>query len=64
MQAIASSLFSAESDLVKTCLARSIPLYHVLEADLLRSLCVREYRISGNVVEELRQAELAIVVVL
>ena len=59
-----SRLFSAESDLVKTSLARSISLYHVLEGDLLLSPCMREYSILGDVVEELSQAVLPIVVVL
>ncbi len=38
LQAIMSGLFSTESDLVETNLARSIPLYYVLECD--RSPCV------------------------
>ena len=63
LQAIASGLFSAESDLVKTSLARPIPIHHVLEGDFLRSPCVREDSVSGNIVEELHQAEHAIVIV-
>ena len=63
LQAIASGLFSAESDLVKTSLARPIPIYHVPEGDFLRSSCVRENSVSGNIVEELYQAEHAIVIV-
>ena len=61
---IASSLFSAESDLAKTSLARSIPLYYVLEGDLLLFLCMREYGISGDVVGELGQVELAAIITL
>jgi len=63
MQAIESSLFFAESDLVKTGLARSTPIHHVPEGDFLRLPCVREDSMWGNIVEELGQAELAIFVV-
>jgi hypothetical protein len=63
LQAIASGLFSAESNLVKTSLARPISIHYVPEGDFLRSPCVREDSVSGNIVEELYQAELAIVIV-
>jgi hypothetical protein len=63
LQAIASGLFSAESDLVKTSLARLIPIYHVPKSDFLRSPYVREDSISGNIVKELHQTELAIVII-
>jgi hypothetical protein len=54
LQAIASSLFSAKLDLVKTSLTRPIPIHYVLEGDFLQSPYVQEDSIRGNIVKELR----------
>ena len=40
LQVITFSLFSTESDLVKTSLACFIPLYYIIKGNLLRSLYV------------------------
>ena len=64
LQVIASGLFSAESDLVKASLIRFIPIHHVSKGDLPRSPCVREYSMYGEIVDELRQGEIAIVIML
>jgi hypothetical protein len=65
LQAVAAGLFSTEPDLVITILALSSTVYQVSKVDLLciRSPCVRENSVLGNVVAEvLGQDELAIVV--
>ena len=51
-QTITSGLFCAEADLVVAKLALCRTIYHVFKADLfgIRSPCVREYGILGNVV--------------
>jgi hypothetical protein len=48
-------------DLVKTSPARTISFHHVPEGDFLPSPCVREDSVLGDIIKELRQAELAIV---
>ena len=52
LQAIASNLFSTEPDLVVARLALASTIHQVFEADLfgIRSSCVREYIIPGNVI--------------
>ena len=54
---------TASFDLGKSGHFVTIAALHVLERYLFLSPCVREDSIWGNIVEELRQAELAIVVV-
>ena len=62
-QPIASSLFSAESDLFVARLSPASIIHYVFEGDLLgiQSPSVRKYGIAGNIVanEVLGQAELA-----
>jgi len=65
LQAITSSLFFAELDLVIASLALACTIHQVFEGDLfgIGSLCVRKYSILGNIFAEvLGQTELAIVV--
>ena len=68
LQAIASSLFSAEPNLLVFNLVLPSAIYHVSVCDLfcIRPLCVRKDSIFGNLAanEVLSQAELAIAVVL
>jgi hypothetical protein len=67
LQAVASSLFSAEPDLVIASLVLARTIYQVSEGDLfgIGSPCVRKYSIPGNIVAEaLGQTELATIVAL
>ncbi len=59
-----SSLFSAQSDLAIASLALACAIYQVSEGDLLciRSLCVRQYSIVGDIVDDiLGKGELVVV---
>lgn len=51
-QSFVWGLLSAESNLVVASLAHCSAIRHIFEGDLfaIRSLCVRKYRIPGNVV--------------
>jgi hypothetical protein len=65
LQAVASSLFSAEPDLVIASLALARTIHQVSEGDLfsIGSPSVRKYGIPGNIVAEvLGQTELTTVV--
>jgi hypothetical protein len=53
LQVIISSLFSVESDLVKTSLIYPILIHYIPENNFLQSLYIREDNISGNIIEEL-----------
>lgn len=63
-QAILSSLFSTEQDLLIASLILTTAICHVLEGNFLvvRSPCVRKYSIWWNFVAEILQAELAIAI--
>lgn len=65
MQAVTLSLFTAELYLAITSLALARAVYQILKGDLLRSPSVRKYSILWDIApEELRQAEIAVAVIL
>jgi hypothetical protein len=65
LQAVASSLFSAETDLVIASLVLTCTIHQVSEGGLfgIGSLCVRKYGILGDIIAKvLGQTKFAIIV--